>query len=175
MDFKTIRLTGQFADLFGDPSPNFTMLMYGSGGHGKSTAALMLSDTLATMGMKALFVAKEEGISKTLQEKIKRLGINNDNLIITPSLPINYNDYDVLIIDSIQSADFDEKDLINFKAKYPNKAIILVGQVTKEGIYKGNKSIEHEVDIVIRVENGIATQEKGRFKASGSSIKIFDY
>jgi hypothetical protein len=51
---------------------------------------------------------------------------------------------------------------------------IFITHAHKDGKqYRGDGSWGHEVDIIIRVENGIATTEKNRFGEVGRSLTVF--
>jgi KaiC/GvpD/RAD55 family RecA-like ATPase len=56
--------------LIGDPSPNFSTMMFGKPKMGKSYLCIDFAVYLACNHGKVLFVAKEEGLDFTLQKKL---------------------------------------------------------------------------------------------------------
>lgn len=143
-------------------------------GMGKSTMSIELSKYFAQQfNVKVLYVAAEEGLSYTLQNKFERLHAFDPNIFIVARLPENISDYDVIVIDSVSSLKMQPADLIRLKRKNPDKSFILVFQSTVNGNYRGSKEFEHEVDVSINInENGYAKTMKSRFGGTGS-IKVF--
>lgn len=151
-EFEKLGFKGKWREFLGDPEPHFTAMIYGVPGSRKSTFAIELGNYFANNHGKVLFAAYEEGISETLREKIARLNATHENLIFSNSLPKDLNEYNFVIIDTINRAGFSSEDLINLKKKYPNISFIYIFQVTKAGIFKGEQDFEHDVDIVINCE-----------------------
>jgi len=54
------------------------------------------------------------------------------------------------------------------------RGTILVNQVNKQGDFVGNNSLLHEVDVSIKVTDGIAETTKNRFGTSENTLAIFD-
>jgi predicted ATP-dependent serine protease len=117
-----------------------------------------------------LFVAYEEGINETLADKVKRLDAVNDNLDFADTLPGDISTYKFIFIDSINRAKLSHQDIIALINKYPDKALILVSQVTKEGMYRGSTELEHDVDCIIRVDRQGNINSYGRFAQGGKGV-----
>ena len=170
MKFKTIGLTGKYRALIGDPEPAFSAMIYGKPKQGKSTVAIDMAKELTRLG-KVLYCAFEEGHGGTLQDKIKRNNANVPGLDFANKLPPNLSRYQFVFIDSVSDAGLDEvffKALI--KANKPNTSIIGIFHATKDGKFRGGQSFAHDVDVLMRVENGVVYAQ-GRY-APPSEFRI---
>jgi len=172
-EFETLDFVGEQQEFLGNPAPNFKYFIYGKQGSGKSTYALMLANFLAQHFGKVLYYSSEEGYSLTMQNKINTFGLSHPNLLITNQLsPKNMRQVDFVVIDSIQTAGLSVAKVRDLFKKFTHKGFILVNQGTKDGSYRGTQELPHDVDVVIKVENGVATTEKNRF-GNLSELKIF--
>ncbi|MBN2669843.1 MAG: hypothetical protein JXR60_11530 [Bacteroidales bacterium] len=177
-DFKSVKFTpmrfvGKWKQLIGNPAKPFTMMTYAKPGQGKSTMNIAFAYYLADKhNKKVLFVADEEKLGYTLQEKLKRLEAFHTNFFVTDHLPEKIGIYDFVVFDSVNSMDLTADQLKDMKEKNPKTSFLYVFQATKDGNYKGNQDFAHDVDVVISVNNGKAITEKSRFGGSGE-ITIF--
>lgn len=169
--FDTMALHGKWKELIGDPAVGFRILIYGNPKGGKSTLAIEFAKHLAAHHGKVLYEAIEEGFGATLQEKINRLAATHPNLSFTDSLQEDLSGYDFVFIDSITKAGMNADDIHLLHEKYPRTGIIVIAQSTKDGSYKGARDLEHEVDVVIHVQDGIA-KSYGRFN-QGGEMRVF--
>src|SRR5258708_1524140 len=172
MEFTTIGLKGKWYDLIGDPSPNFTAMVFGRPKMGKSYLCIDFAGYLARHHGKVLYVAKEEGLDMTLQKKLADKNVAHPNLYVASELPSNLDGYSFIFLDSVNRLGLQPADLIRLKAENPFKSFIFVFQTTKEGNFRGANSFQHDVDVVIEIpETGRAIQF-GRFN-QGGSVHIF--
>ena len=172
MEFDTIGLKGKWFDLIGDPSSNFTAMVFGKPKMGKSYLCIDFAGYLARNHGKVLYVAKEEGLDLTLQQKLKDKDVAHPNLYVSSILPDNLSAYDFIFLDSVNKLGLKPEDLNRLKQSYPAKSFIFIFQSTKEGHFRGANSFQHDVDVVIEVpEKGKAVQF-GRFN-QGGEIEIF--
>lgn len=173
MEFKTIGLRGKWFELIGDPSSNFTAMVYGKPKMGKSYLCIDFAGYLARNHGKVLYVAKEEGLDMTLQKKLNDKAVAHPNLFVSSILPPSLTAYDFIFLDSVNKLGLQPEDLSRLKAQNPTKSFIFIFQSTKEGNFRGANSFQHDVDVVIEVpEKGKAVQF-GRFN-QGGDIQIFD-
>lgn len=147
------------------------ILLAGEPGIGKSTLLLGFSE-LVDPKCKILYVSAEESLSQ-IYIRSKRMNIKNTNLNIASNnscddivSTIKNEQYDLVIIDSIQTIQLSEissasgsvsqitnsTNVIIEAAKKTDTAVILVGHVTKEGNIAGPKLLEHLVDVVLQFE-----------------------
>ncbi|MCA9342320.1 DNA repair protein RadA, partial [Candidatus Saccharibacteria bacterium] len=151
--------------------PGGVVLFAGQPGIGKSTLLLQIANNLSEAN-KTLYISGEESIEQ-VSMRGERLGANGKNLAIASSGSANdisatiaSGDYDVVVVDSIQTVSTEEVNgipgavsqvtnsaqLITVAAKQSGTAVILVGHVTKEGSIAGPKILEHLVDVVLQFE-----------------------
>ncbi len=172
MQFRTLGLKGKWLQLIGDPSTNFTVMVFGKPKMGKSYLCIDFAGYLARNHGKVLYIAREEGLDKTLQDKLNEKDVQHENLFVTSTLPESLNAYDFIFLDSVNKLGLQPEDLNRLKAQYPAKSFIYIFQTTKEGKFRGANTFQHDVDSVIEVpERGKAVQY-GRFN-HGGEISIF--
>lgn len=172
MQFETIGLKGKWLDLIGDPSSNFTAMVFGKPKMGKSYLCIDFAGYLARNHGKVLYVAKEEGLDMTLQKKLNDKDVAHPNLFVSSVLPENLSQYDFIFLDSVNKFGFTPEDLNRLKAFNPTKSFIFIFQTTKTGAFRGANTFQHDVDVVIEVpEQGKAVQ-MGRFN-QGGEMEIF--
>jgi hypothetical protein len=172
MHFNTIGLKGKWFDLIGDPSSNFTAMVFGKPKMGKSYLCIEFAGYLARNHGKVLYVAKEEGLDMTLQKKLNDKDVAHPNLYIASELPGNLAAYDFIFLDSVNKLGLTPDDLHRLKSFNPTKSFIFIFQSTKMGAFRGANTFQHDVDVVIEVpERGKAVQ-MGRFNQGGEA-KIF--
>jgi hypothetical protein len=172
LEFNTIGLTGKWRNLIGDPSPNFTAMVFGKPKMGKSYLCIDFAGYMARNHGKVLYVAKEEGLDFTLQKKLNDKKVKHPNLFVASNLPSDLTPYDFIFLDSVNKLGLQPEDLTALKRKYPIKSFVYIFQTTKEGNFRGANSFQHDVDIVIEIpEKGKAVQF-GRFN-QGGEINIF--
>ena len=172
LKFDTIGFKNKWLDFIGDPAPGFTAMVYGRPKMGKSYLCVDFAGYLARNHGKVLYVAKEERLDKTLQDKLKNKDVAHVNLFVADLLPTDLADYDFIFLDSVNRLGLTAKDLEELKEKNKGKSFIYVFQVTKEGKFRGNNEFQHNVDVVIDLpELGKAVQF-GRFN-QGGKMEIF--
>ena len=197
------RLPTGFSDLDdvlgGGILPGGVILMAGQPGIGKSTLLLQVSANVAK-NRPVLYASGEESASQ-VKLRAERLGAEKSEQLSFASstsaddiaATIRSGDYELIIIDSIQTLALDEitsapgtvsqitnsSNVIIRAAKQSGAAVILVGHVTKEGSIAGPKVLEHLVDVVLQFEGDryggfkIVRAMKNRF-GSTSEAAIFE-
>jgi len=177
------------------------ILLGGEPGVGKSTIALQICDSIARNSnndKRIYYISGEESVGQ-VGLRAKRLGINNEKLLISSETQIEdiLNEIDpnkaqLIVVDSIQtlcSVDIDSPvgGIVQIKAVVEKVRIfskkygipsILIAHVTKEGTIAGPKLVEHVVDTVIYFEGERTTDyrilrvQKNRYGPSGE-ITVF--
>jgi len=173
MEFDTLGFTGKWRELIGDPSSNFTAMVYGKPKMGKSYLCIDFAGYLARNHGRVLYVAKEEGLDMTLQTKLSDKAVAHPNLDVSSYLPTSLAKYDFIFLDSVSRLGLKPEDLNQLKAQNPTKSFVFIFQTTKGGNFRGANTFQHDVDVVIEVpQKGKATQ-MGRFN-QGGGISIFN-
>ncbi len=163
MNFETIKMKGRFAKLLGDLYNPFYILIYGLPYNGKSSVSLLFADDIMKEGLKALYVMNEEGVKAGLQEKATRLKVTSPIDVTENYDPAKFKPYDVVVLDSIQTCGMSPSDFAELKRRFPHTSFVLVSKANKDGTSKGTSDWEHDVDAVLRVEEGTAHIGKNRF------------
>ena len=172
MEFDTLGFTGKWLELIGDPSTNFTAMVFGKPKMGKSYLCVDFAGYLARNHGRVLYVAKEEGLDYTLQQKLNDKNVKHPNLYVASILPNDLSPYGFIFLDSVTKLGLSPEDINNLRRTNPSKSFIFIFQSTKEGNFRGANAFQHDVDVVIEVpEKGKAVQ-MGRFN-QGGEIEIF--
>lgn len=181
-----LKFDGKWSDILGDISPDFTMMVSGAPGSGKTSFLLEFSYYLASNFGKVMYISSEEYGSVTLADKLKKI-IRNKGLHKTDEngrekglIPKNLffaknfsdlQDYDYVIIDSINDLDLDLMEFREIRNIYPDKGFVIVLQTTKSEDYRGGKDWEHECDVALFLKNGKTDMFKNRY----GDFKCYDY
>ena len=175
------------------------ILIGGDPGIGKSTLVLQALTSLASRGIKVLYVTGEESL-RQLRMRAERLGSLPDNLFILAETALetiieHIREFKptIFVIDSVQTIYTGELEsapgsvsqlressarLINL-AKQTDTAAFLIGHVTKDGAIAGPRVLEHMVDTVLYFEGDrghsyrILRAVKNRF-GSTDEIGVFE-
>ncbi len=185
--------------LGGGVVPGSLVLIGGDPGIGKSTLLLQVSQQLADVGSKVLYVSGEES-AEQIKMRAERLGSIETEFYLYAETDmhevaraIEDLEPDYVIIDSIQT--MTQPDVTSVAgsvsqvrettaellkiAKTNGIAIFIVGHVTKEGAIAGPRMLEHMVDTVLYFEGEkhhsfrILRAVKNRF-GSTNEIGIFE-
>lgn len=152
--------------------PGSVTLLAGEPGIGKSTLVAQLAAIFAPHSAKAYYASGEESEGQ-VRLRFERLGLDPKSVafsnatetgsIIAAAEKMNPS---IVIVDSIQTMMTDGADsfpgtptavraataeLIGY-AKSSNVPVLIIGQVTKDGVVAGPKTLEHLVDTVLTLE-----------------------
>lgn len=173
MKFDKLNFQGKWLRFIGNPSPGFSTMIYGMPKTGKSYLMIEFAGYLARNHGSVLYVAKEEELDDTLQEKLRDTEVKHPDLFVSDYLPSDLSGYNFIFLDSVTKMRLSPDDLVQLGKRYPNISFIYVFQATKHGAFRGSNEFQHDVDVVIEVpEKGIARQF-GRFN-QGATMKIFN-
>jgi len=161
-------------DLFGNPGRNFTMMIHGEPGNGKTILLLKFSQYLAEMFGKVIYVSSEEFSSPTMTKKVQEfLSPRPDRLHFAENIKQpDLSQYDFIILDSVNHLKLKESDYDALRLAYPKAAFVFILQHTKGGYFKGGKDWEHNAEIVAEVSKGTINVSKNRY-APNSSLDFF--
>ncbi len=167
MQFDTIGLKGKWLDLIGDPSCNFTAMVFGKPKMGKSYLCIDFAGYLARNHGKVIYVAREEGLDYTLQMKLNDKEVKHPNLFVSSFLPDDLSNYDFIFLDSVNKLGLAPEDLNRIKTANTTKSFIFIFQATKTGSFRGDNTFQHDVDVVIEVPKKGRAEQMGRFNQGG--------
>jgi hypothetical protein len=169
MQFTLLPFTDIWKDTFGTPEKNFTLMLHGEPGAGKSTALVKFAKYLSGLG-RVLYVTPEEYKSVTMQNLVKRYMYPVPyNVTFSGNLSqVNPKDYDFVIFDSVNAMRLSIEEFVKMKKDCPNTAFIYVLQNTKDGQFRGGKEWEHEAQIAAEVSNGNLHVYKNRYGIKGN-------
>jgi predicted ATP-dependent serine protease len=174
--FAVMELKPAWASLLGQVSPNFTLLVHGPPGNGKSTFCYLFAGYLARHHGPVLYVAQEEKNGYTVKEKVVRLNLAHQELSFADSFANAQREmgrFSFVVIDSLQAAELTLPQVRALLARYPDKGFVFVSQNTKAGQARGSLEIQHDVDIVLKAELGLISNLKNRFGGTGT-LNVFD-
>lgn len=183
--FQLLPFTGDWKNSFGEPCKQFSMMIYGSSGNGKTELAMQLAKYLTQYG-KVAYNSIEEGDSHTLQMTVARNNmeqvadkfqiITGENFTELSKRLKKQRSPDFIIIDSVQYLNGTKEEYFEFKKNfYPKKGIIYISHVDGKDLdsVKGAlaKSIWYDVDIQVPVK-GFKAFPKKRLNGGGEEFII---
>ncbi|MCO4772674.1 MAG: DNA repair protein RadA [Deltaproteobacteria bacterium] len=173
--------------------PGSVTLIGGEPGVGKSTLLLQVAAGLARAGQRVLYASGEESVAQ-VRDRAERLGGLHDFLYLQSETQLDRVldgaetiKPGVLVLDSVQTAFVSDvgstpgsisqvrevASRLVLHAKATNRAVLLVGHVTKSGEIAGPRTLEHIVDAVIYFEGSanppfrVLRGQKNRFGSTG--------
>lgn len=164
--FDTYPFAGRWADTFGEPEKNFRAIVFGKPGNGKTEFIIQFTKYLAGF-TKVYYNSFEQGISKTLQDALKR----NDMMPVAGKVMFgNMETFDemmerlasknaaqVVVIDSRDYMKLTAEQFKTMIERHPRKAFIVICWEAG-GKPKGEygKAIEYFCDVKIQVRDFVA-------------------
>jgi hypothetical protein len=152
--------------VIGIPQDNFSMIIYGNSGNGKSEFVVQLCKMLTQYG-KVAYNSLEQGDSKTMQDAWIRNGMED---VKGKILLIDREHYDelyarlekkkspkIVVIDSVQYMNIDYEQYKKLKERFRKKIFIWISHAEgKNPDAKAAKKIMYDVDIKVWVEQYVA-------------------
>ncbi len=166
MRFDNYAFTGAFAKSFGCPEKNFSMIVYGDSGNGKTDFNVQWAKYLSQFE-KVLYLSHEEGISSTIQGAFERHNMRevSGKVIVAEKATfdelIEYlkkrNSPKVVIIDSLDYMRLTTEQYKTLRTLFPKKSFIIISW-SRSDLPKSQsgKDIEYMCDIKVRVKNYVA-------------------
>lgn len=167
MSFVSLKLNSYWDSLFGDLPSNFSMVIYGDAGAGKSNFALKFANELKHHG-KTVYFPFDERISITIQKKI----IENDIRGVDMSRARNKREmefvlkkgsYKFVLIDSATKSHLTIYDIEDLVKKYPDIGFVSVFELNRHQDIFGHYNFTQFCDLLIKMEAG-KPKVKSKFK-----------
>ncbi|KAA6321296.1 hypothetical protein EZS27_029044, partial [termite gut metagenome] len=179
----SIKLTGRWADAFGEIDKTGTWLVWGRSGCGKTSFAMQFCKELAKFG-KVLYVPLEEkcrGLStKNSLKRHNMIEVNGRvHLVNEPISKLNerldkQKSPDFIVIDSFQYCRFTYETYLDFKEKHEDKLLIFISHADgKEPRGSAACSAQYDVGQKVYVE-GYRAFTRGRFYGKTGYYDIWE-
>ncbi len=173
---KPIKMNRLYSDFLGifPADEQFSLLLHGAPGGGKSSFLLKLADELAK-NYPILYGNLEEKSGTTLRNKLhtmkvrQKINFLGNNTVEEMKKEIDTGQYKFVIVDSISMFCTTERavrEFFEYVYTMPKTNFLFIAHQTKSGVYRGTTNLAHLVDVVLQVENGTVTIAKNRFHYS---------
>ncbi len=176
--YNAVPLGDKWKALLGDICLPTHLFVYGSGGSGKTSFALLFTQHLATLGYKILYVAGEQFDTPPFTKLLNQLNISaGDNYSIVGKLDtLNPADFDFVVIDTKDSLDIDTTEFLKLKEQFNKQSFIIVSHGIKNGEFKGKEQWRNIVDVMVYGEHGVIRtgHDKNRWGGAGEML-IYDH
>ena len=183
MKKETLKLTGAWADAFGEPERIGVWFIWGNSGNGKSSFVMQLCKELAKFGRVA-YDSLEGGASLTMQNTLRRFNMAEVNrrfqlLDCEPMSELGermdkHKSPDFYVIDSFQYTQMTYRDYIQLKEEFPDKLFVFISHARGKNP-KGDAatSVMYDADLKIWVEGYVAFS-KGRYQGATGEYTIWE-
>lgn len=171
---KTITLSGEWGSCIGEMARHGVVFIWGNSGNGKTSAIMQLCRELAIgQGMKGLFLSLEEGYDVSIQNAIRRFGMQEckSRFQVIDSCSLQElterlskpRSEEFVVIDSIQYMELSYKQYKAFKERFRGKLIILISHADgKQPEGRAARAIRYDAGLKIWIE-GYKAFSKGRY------------
>ncbi|HBG41161.1 MAG TPA: hypothetical protein DDW85_07075 [Porphyromonadaceae bacterium] len=181
MKKKEFAFLGEWLEAFGNPEQSGVWFVWGNSGNGKTSFLMQMCRELARFG-KVAYNALEEGTSKTVQDAIRRFGMDDldgkmlflcENMTELTERLARRKSPDFVIVDSFQYTMLSYKQYIRFKEANKNKLIIFVSHAScKMPMGRPAQSVMYDASLKIWVE-GYRAHSKGRYIGEKGYLDIW--
>lgn len=165
-NFTSFPFEGKFAASLGEPEVNFSALIFGHPKNGKTEFCIQLAKYMSQFS-RVYFNSVEQGISKTLQDALKRNNMTDVNGRVVFGNKESYsemierlkkkNSPMIVFLDSRDYMNLTAKQWFNLTETFPRKCFLLVSwESAGKPASKYAKDIAFKVDIIIHVKNFVA-------------------
>lgn len=180
---KTFAFKGKWKDAFGEPERTGVWFIWGKSGNGKTSFVMQLCKQLCEFDRVA-YNSLEEGDSLTMQNTLKRYGmnevnksfylLNGENMREMSDRLDKRKSVNIVVIDSFQYTQMNYKEYIRFKEAHKDKLIIFISHAAGTAP-RGSaaQSVMYDATLKIWVE-GFKAFSKGRFIGEKGNYTIWE-
>lgn len=173
LKFDTLDFEGKWKDFMGQPNRGFSFMLSAKPKFGKTILAMQFADYLANNFGTVLYIASEEQIGATLQQKVLEGNYFHPDLFFTGTLPEDFDAFDFVFIDSVNNYGLNVEDLQRLKKENPTTSFGYIFQVTKDGVFRGSNEFQHDVDSIWEIPKRGQAVQFGRYN-QGGSMNVFE-
>ena len=171
---KTITLSGEWGGCIGEMARHGVVFIWGNSGNGKTSAIMQLCRELAIgQGMKGLFLSLEEGYDVSIQNAIRRFGMQEckSRFQVIDSCSLQElterlskpRSEEFVVIDSIQYLELSYRQYKALKERFRAKLFILISHADgKQPEGRAARAIRYDAGLKIWIE-GYKAFSKGRY------------
>ena len=181
---RTIAPAGIWADCVGQISRTGVVFFWGNSGNGKTSAVVSFCRELCRLGLRGLYLSKEEGVELTMQHTLRRYDMDEfgSRFQIDGRMDVDELDErlskprsaDFAVIDSFQYTQMSYRDYIAFKERHRNKLLIFVSHADgKRPDGRAATKVMYDASLKIWVE-GYKAFSKGRFIGPTGECTIYE-
>lgn len=161
--YEFLDLEPKYKELMGEPERNFTAILYGESGSGKSVFALQFAEYFADNFGKVLYNSHEEGANKTIQDRVNNFEVDAKRLWIADCFDfeemcdyIQRNYYRLVIIDSVKYMRFTIEQLKELRERFSRRqiTILMIDFGAAKGSPASGKDLIHASDVKMFFKNG---------------------
>lgn len=183
---KLHAMSGELGKFIGGyEKQNYSIVIRGDKGAGKSRFMYQLLDLFASNKLKCGFLSLEMASNSSVSTGYRDMYISakNKDLIHISNQALDYDSlnslckiYDVLAVDSwTKLRGLKQEDFDRLQKENPQTIILAIFQSTTGKVTRGGNMPEFDAAIVIHVhEGGIAECEKNRYQATDLTYNVFD-
>lgn len=162
--YHSLELDPKYAELMGEPERNFTAIMYGESGSGKSVFALQFAEYFANEFGKGFYNSHEEGANKTIQDRVINFNVTAKRLWIADCYDfeemcdhIQRTYCRLVVIDSVKYMNFTIAQLKDLRERFAKRqlTIIMIDFGASKGSPTSGKDLIHVSDVKMYFKDGI--------------------
>lgn len=180
--FDTVRLGGGWDECVGEIETTGVWFIWGNSGNGKTSAVVSLCRELSNFG-KVLYNSREEGVSLTMQNTLRRYGMGElGGRFQLSSMALDELDERLsqkraprfVVVDSFQFMGITYREFRAFCERHRNKLLIFVSR-TRGRQPEGRAAVSAMYDASCKIwVEGYKAFSKGRFIGEKGEITIWE-
>jgi|GEM_PF-4974998 len=171
LQFAVVPAQDRISPVIGEFCFPTSVLWIGGGGSGKTGGIIEHCNELVRLGYRVGYVSREQFRSPTFS-KLSRLIPISDEIVVVKNIEDlgDLNQWDVIVIDSKDSAQLTVEDWIAMRDKHPRVTWHITSQATKGNDYRGDGRWRNEVDTLVYAEKRILKSDDRKNRWGGIAV-----